>query len=451
MLTIFKLAQPVLPEILDMLEELHRTLPRYKKYEQELPMTKALEDSLSDMYTEIIIFCARAITFFRNNPNVGRSRHAWSQFNSEFLRTVATLRNHSRRVDEEADMIRMTREARSAQMVHVMRNLKGTGFGDDVKLPCHMISYGLNPRFFGRSEEIAKIRDTLNPEKDDDQLKVIAIHGLGGVGKTQIALHYANTSLKLYDAIAWVSSETQIKITQGLSSFAKKLGLTKGDDAEDDSIASVRVRDWLNTSGCRFLLMFDNVDHIELLLQIWPGNVKGSIIMTTRSSSVAAKRATNLLHLKCFGEKQGPETLCSLTGMVPTNDDERGASEQICQLLGGLPLAIAQISEFIRNRGYSYEEFLAIYHHSSAKIHARGETPVEYNHTLSTVWDISLQKLSSDASILQSLLTFFDPDNIEERLLRNPNTSLTPERLQFLTDDFEYESIPQSYIVLHES
>ena len=137
----------------------------------------------------------------------------------------------------------MTREASSAEMVLVMKNLKDTGLGDEVKLPYHMIPNGLNPRFFGRSEEVAKIGDTLNPEKDDDQLKVIAIHGLGGVGKTQIALHYANTSLKLYDAIAWISSETQIKRTQGLSSFAKKLGLAKGDDAKDDSIASVKVRD----------------------------------------------------------------------------------------------------------------------------------------------------------------------------------------------------------------
>ena len=134
----------------------------------------------------------------------------------------------------------------------------------------------------------------------------------------------------------------------------------------------------------------DNVDHIELLLQIWPGSIRGSITMTTRSSSVAAKRATDLLHLQSFGAQTGPEKICSLTGMVPTNDDERGASEEICHLLGGLPLAIAQISEFILNRGYSYEEFLTIFRHSSAKIHARGETPVENNHTLSNVWDISL-------------------------------------------------------------
>src|SRR5436309_3212332 len=123
-----KLAQPVLPEVLDMLEELRRTLPRYKMYEHELHMTGTLEDALSDMYTEIIVFCARAITFFRNNPNIARSRNAWSEFNGEFLKTVGNLRNYSRRVDEEADMIRMTRETRSAETIDVMRKL------NDIKL-----------------------------------------------------------------------------------------------------------------------------------------------------------------------------------------------------------------------------------------------------------------------------------------------------------------------------
>ena len=402
-------------------------------------MTKSLEDGLSDMYTEIIIFCARAITFFRNNPNVGRSRHAWSQFNSEFLRTVASLRDLSRRVDEEADIIRMTRESSSAEMIHVMKGLKETDISDDIKLPCHVIPNGLNPRFFGRAEEVAAVKSTLDPHDNGGQLQDLAIHGLGGVGKTQLALHYANTSLKLYDAIAWIPSETQIKMTQGLLNFAKKLGLTKGDDAKDDNNASVKVRDWLNTSSCRFLLIFDNVDSADLLLQVWPGSVRGSIIITTRSSSVAAKRAINLLQLRSFAGQAGTATLHSLTGMNPINDDERRASEEICRLLGGLPLAIAQISEFIRNRGYSYVEFLPIYQRSSAKIHARGETPIDYNHTLSTVWDISLQKLPHEASMLQNLLAFFDPDKIEERILKNPDANLASERLQFLSDDFEYE------------
>lgn len=106
-----------------MLEELRRTLPRYKRFEDELPMTKTLEDALCDMYTEIIIFCARMITFFRNNPNIGASRSAWSHFHRDFHITIENLRNCSRRVDEEGDMIRMTREAKSAETLQVIQKL----------------------------------------------------------------------------------------------------------------------------------------------------------------------------------------------------------------------------------------------------------------------------------------------------------------------------------------
>lgn len=53
-----------------MLGELQRSLPRIRQYEEELPMTEALESALIDMYTELIVFCAHAITFFRNDPKV---------------------------------------------------------------------------------------------------------------------------------------------------------------------------------------------------------------------------------------------------------------------------------------------------------------------------------------------------------------------------------------------
>ena len=134
-----------------MLEELRRTLPRYKRFEDELPMTKTLEDALCDMYTEIIVFCARTITFFRNNPNVGGSRSAWSQFNNDFHATIESLRSHSRRVDEEGDMIRMTRETKSAETLQVIKKLNDVSIGDKNTLPCHMVPYGLNPRFFSLS------------------------------------------------------------------------------------------------------------------------------------------------------------------------------------------------------------------------------------------------------------------------------------------------------------
>ena len=419
-----------------MLEELRRTLPRYRRFEDELPMTKTLEDALCDMYTEIIIFCARMITFFRNNPNIGASRNAWSQFHGDFHITIENLRNYSRKVDEEGDMIRMNREAKSAETLQVIQKLNDVHLGDNKTLPCHMVPFGLNPRFFSRSEEVRRVRETLDPQENEMRLRVMAIYGLGGVGKTQLALHYANTSFSRYDVIAWIPSETQIKMTQALSVLAQKLGLLKEGENEDDSQASLKVRDWLNSSGHTFLLIFDNVERIDILLQVWPASIKGSLLITTRSPAVAAKRSNDIMHLEPFAARLGPEALYALTGFEGSNEEDKAAAEELCRLLGGLPLAFVQVSEFIRDRSSSYAEFVALYQKSSAKILARGEVPLEYNHTLSTVWELSLHNLPPDASTLLKLIAFFDPDALEESVLTNANADLSDEKLEFLTDEF---------------
>lgn len=388
-----------MPEILDMLEELCRSLPRFKMYE-EMDISSALANSLSDMYTEIIIFCAKTITFFRNNPNLGKSRNAWSEFNSEFLRTIANLREHSRQIDEEVDTIRLKREAKSAETLEALKQLRIAKSNDDVTLSCHVIPYGLNPRFYERELELAKLHKVLDPQEEVPGLKVMAIHGLGGVGKTQLALNYANTSLETFDVILWVSAETQIKMIQALSSFAKNvdLNLPKEDELDDDAQAAQKVKDWFNALKVCFLIVFDNVESIDLLLQMWPSNGKGSILITTRSSSVAWKRAANVIHLQSFEQNQGVRTLTTLTGITPFNDQERKAAETIIDQLGGLPLAIVQISDFIRDRQYSFSEFLPLYLSSAKRIIAKGEAPSEYSYTIGTVWEMSLQKLSGDCA-----------------------------------------------------
>lgn len=305
--------------------------------------------------------------------------------------------------------------------------------------PCHVIPYGLNPRFYEREVELAKLREVLDPQEEVQILKVMAIHGLGGVGKTPLALNYANTSLERFDVILWVPAETQIKMTQALTSFAKKIGLNlpKEDEPDDDVQAAQKVKDWFNALKASFLIVFDNVDSIDLLLQMWPSNGKGSILITTRSSSVAWKRAANVIHMQSFGRNQGVRTLTTLTGIVRSSDQEREAAETIVDQLGGLPLAIIQISDFIRDRQYSFSEFLPLYRSSAKRIIAKGEAPPEYNYTIGTVWDLSLQKLSRDARTLQQLLSFLEPDGVEEDLLTSETSGLNEDCFEFLHDEFE--------------
>jgi predicted ATPase len=303
-----------------------------------------------------------------------------------------------------------------------------------------MVPYGLNPRFFSRADEVKKVRQTLDPQEGMEKLRVMSIYGLGGVGKTQLALHYTNTSLSLYEVVAWIPAESQIKMTQASSVLAQKLGLPKAKESEDDYQyqASLKVRDWLNSSGHSFLLIFDNVDKIDMLLQVWPASTKGSIIITTRSPAVAAKRSNDIMHLEPFAAQLGPNALYALTGFGGNDDEDIASAEEICRLLGGLPLAIIQVSEFIRDQASSFTEFLALYRKSSAKILARGEVPLEYNHTLSTVWELSLHNLPHDVSSLQKLIAFFDPDVIAERFLSNTDAGIGDETLKFLCDEFEW-------------
>jgi hypothetical protein len=424
-----------------MLEELGRALPRFRKYEQELPTTTELEDALLATYTEIIVFCAHSIAFFRNNPNIAPTRNAWLQFSNDFPRVISNIRRYSRAVDEVADMIRLTREAHTADTIEAIEGLKGSQ-AQTINLPCHMIPYGLNLRFFGRSAEKEALKRALQSEMDSEHLKVVAIYGIGGVGKTQLALHYANTSLKLYDLVLWIPAETQIKLTQALAKFAFKLGISKSEAAEDDYQSIQKVRDWLNVSEKAFLLIFDNVEDHDMLEQIWPANTKGSVIITCRSKSLAVKRTTEVIDLGCFTAETGLNVLFSLTGRQPLNDDDSAAARKLCELLGCFPLAMAQISEFISDRGYSYLELLPVYKKSAEKIFTRSAAPMQYEHTLNTVWDFSIQKLSIESRVLLDVLAFFDPDIIPEWILSNEKAGITEPKLLFLMDDFEYGLLP---------
>ncbi|KAJ6447148.1 coxI translation protein CYA5 [Purpureocillium lavendulum] len=434
---IIKFAQPVLPDLVEMLGDLQRTLPRIRKYERELPMTDALERALSDMYSEIIIFCAHAITFFRNNPNIGRGRLAQSAFNREFTTVISNLRRYSRRVDEAADMIRLSRESQTAETVAAIRGI-GKLRITNINLPCYTIPYGLNLKFFGREKEVETIRRILDPCLEPGTMKVLAIHGLGGVGKTQLALHYANTSHKSYEVIAWIPAENQIKIVQALSHLATKLGLSS--EGEDDHQSVQKIRDWLNSAEKPFLLIFDNVEDADILDQIWPATSNASVLLTTRSPSVSSRRSTKILQLDCFDDDGGREVLFSLTGSPPSDENDMMAASELCRLLGGLPLAMDHLSSFMVDRGCSYPELLELYRRSAQKILAKARAPLEYTYTSTTTWDMSLEKLSTDARHLQNLLVFFDPDSVLERLITDTKAEGLGSSLQYLVDEFEDKS-----------
>lgn len=133
-------------------------------------------------------------------------------------------------------------------------------------LPCYFIPLGLNERVIGREEELRKLREALDPQEGNPGSRFFALYGMGGVGKTAIALQYANNARNLYDAIFWISADNIIKMTQDFLDIAQKLDLVPKDrKSEDANAAMAKVKAWLNESSKLAHLIFLALFFTDLL------------------------------------------------------------------------------------------------------------------------------------------------------------------------------------------
>jgi hypothetical protein len=185
------------------------------------------------------------------------------------------------------------------------------------------------------------------------------------------------------------------------------------------------------------LLVFDNADDLEILRHVWPANGQGSILLTTRDPSAAHSPASGGAQIQPFDSSTGSKFLLNIVGLDSSSSSNLEKAEAITETLGGLPLALNQIGGFITQRRLPLQEFLPLYERNSAKIEARKTGIGGYEHTLSTVWEMSMTKLSGDAQTLLAMLPYFQPDEIQEDIFINGSNLLEDAEFFFLQDEME--------------
>jgi len=186
-----------------------------------------------------------------------------------------------------------------------------------------------------------------------------------------------------------------------------------------------------------WLLIFDNADNLEVLRHSWPTNGGGSVLLTTRDSNAVHSPASKGFHVQPFDDKGGSEVLLNLVGLDPTSAPNRETAVAITKTLGGLPLALTQIGGFIVGRKLPLQNFLPLYECNASKIDARKAGISDYEHSLSTVWEMSMKKLEGDAHTLFNMLPYFQPDGIDELVLIQGSSSLDDPTYEFLHDEME--------------
>ena len=249
-LTLASSTSDTLREVVDMLEELSLTLPRFRYYEKSLPMDDAFETALVDVYTEVICFYARTIHFYRSNPH-GLLRHnAWAEFHGDFNKTIQRIKRLSSAVESEAEAARMRLDRSGyAEVLDVMKSLKESKLSKSVN-SCYCVPYTANPRFWAREEALERVRQALDPASGQHGLRTYALWGIGGVGKTQIAIHYATSSRDQYNTTLWASAGNTVQLFQAFRDIALRLGLVESEqESEDTMSAMMKVKQWLNETG----------------------------------------------------------------------------------------------------------------------------------------------------------------------------------------------------------
>lgn len=170
--------------------------------------------------------------------------------NDDFKKTISRLKKLSRAVDNEAEIIRLRTDTEKNTELLAAMDLMKDGQAQKEKLPCFYVPFGSDEQFYGREDILTRIRKALDPSNGGERCRAFALHGMGGVGKTKIALQYVNSSRSKYDAIFWVSADNSIKLTQSFLEISRSLGLSPdNDDAEDAVAATAKVKAWLTETS----------------------------------------------------------------------------------------------------------------------------------------------------------------------------------------------------------
>ena len=294
----------------------------------------------------------------------------------------------------------------------------------------------------GREKLLEKLRNKLCDEQLRKFNHRVALFGMGGVGKTQVAIEYVVTYKDKYNSVFWITAVDRPSLILGFQEIAVKTKCVNVAGIDGDSVAREVLR-WLEKQNS-WLLVLDNVDDISIvnnyLPDVAPGN--GHIVLTTRDPITTGVAAQGL-EVEVF-ESQTAANLLLLRADLDDNSDVKINSEalKIVEELGFLALAIEQAAAYIRESLKDIFRFLMVYSSHRKKVLAK--QPREnwtYQYVVATTWSISfkiVKKQNPFAAQLLNLFAFLNPDEILLEFLEVGKAGLSDDLNTLIGDIFEF-------------
>jgi tetratricopeptide (TPR) repeat protein len=263
-----------------------------------------------------------------------------------------------------------------------------------------------NRNFTGREELLKQISSSLTT--DVTVVVPTALHGLGGVGKTQVAIEYAWRYALNYEMVWWISADQPVLVRSSLAALAPHLGLPSAtalgiEDAADAVLSSLRR----GHPYKRWLLVFDNADQPEDISSVMPLG-PGHVLVTSRNHRWQG--TVDMVPVDVF---RRDESIAFLRKRVPRGVDLTEA-DRLAEELGDLPLALEQAAALQAETGMSIEEYLRLLYEQTSQLLAAGSAG-EYPLSMTGAWSLSVTQLKDKLPAAVELLrccAFFGPEPI---------------------------------------
>lgn len=294
-----------------------------------------------------------------------------------------------------------------------------------------------NANFTDRLDTIEAVRQILQPGSSNDSLTACALHGMGGVGKTQTAIEFTYRFRSRYSIIWWIRAEHPASIADHLMWLARELGVSEA--VEQNQILFELWRELRNRG--RWLLIFDNMESRQILDRFWPSTGTGSVLLTSRN--VAWGGLAKTIMVDVFE----PADAITFLGKRGKTIEESAASV-VAEKLGYLPLALEQAGAYVDETRTSLEAYTGLLVANRQQLFALGQ-PNWYGGTVATTWTVSINRACKEQPQVRDLLglfAFLAPDDIPRQLVHEHAEVLSESLRPVASDPIQYDRALASLI-----
>src|SRR5579859_8035327 len=307
-----------------------------------------------------------------------------------------------------------------------------------------MVCHQQNPHFTGRDELLTQLREKLLSKRPKQYNHRVAIYGMGGVGKTQIAIEYVYRFRQSYDNIFWINASDQASLLTGFQEIGTLTHTLPTTTEVSPTQAAKAALNWLAGQES-WLLIIDNLDDISVAKGYLPEIHKGRHTLITTRNPNATKIPAEGVEIPVLGEAAAIELL-----RIRSKKDlgysaaEKLQAAELVKELGYLALAIEQVSGFLRSSVYSLEEFHQIFSQSRMRILKRKPDGNDaYPNSVATAFLLSVEEVKkmqygAQALKLLYLFVFLSPDGILADFLQAGLQGLSDEIRSIIEDQLSY-------------